>query len=93
MMIIYQAAVRFHDPSNFNTSYTAAQFIAKFNMQPSSQYEIARTLPGDLVRGRVRRRRHLRRARDALRGHLAPVRARVHRARLFRVLDDVGAGE
>jgi dolichyl-phosphate-mannose--protein O-mannosyl transferase len=46
MMITYQAAVRFHDPHNFNTSYTAAQFIAKFNMQPSSQYEIARTLPG-----------------------------------------------
>jgi C-terminal four TMM region of protein-O-mannosyltransferase/Dolichyl-phosphate-mannose-protein mannosyltransferase len=46
MMIIYQSAVRFHDPHNFNTSYTAAQFIAKFNMQPSSQYEIARTLPG-----------------------------------------------
>jgi hypothetical protein len=46
MMIIYQSAVRFHDPKNFNTSYTAAQFVAKFNMQPSSQYEIARTLPG-----------------------------------------------
>src|ERR1700722_16109963 len=46
MMIIYQAAVRFHDPNNFNTSYTAAQFIAKFHMEPSSQYEIARTLPG-----------------------------------------------
>jgi dolichyl-phosphate-mannose--protein O-mannosyl transferase len=46
MMIIYQAAVRFHDPHNFNTSYTAAQFLAKFNMQASSQYEIARTMPG-----------------------------------------------
>ena len=46
MMIIYQAAVRFHDPNNFNTSYTAAQFIAKFHQQPSSQYEIARTSPG-----------------------------------------------
>jgi 4-amino-4-deoxy-L-arabinose transferase-like glycosyltransferase len=46
MMIIYQAAVRFHDPSNFNTSYTAAQFIARFHQQPSSQYEISRTAPG-----------------------------------------------
>jgi hypothetical protein len=46
MMIIYQNAVRFHDPGNFKTSYTAAQFVAKFHMQPSSQYEIARTLPG-----------------------------------------------
>ena len=46
MMLIYQAAVRFHDPSNFNTSYTAAQFVTRFHMQPSSQYEIARTYPG-----------------------------------------------
>ena len=46
MMIIYQSAVRFHDPHNFNTSYTAAQFIAKFNMQPSSQYEMPARCPG-----------------------------------------------
>jgi hypothetical protein len=46
MMITYQAAVRFHAPSNQNTSYTAAQFIALFHQQPSSQYEIARTYPG-----------------------------------------------
>ena len=55
MIIIYQAAVRYHNPTNFNTSYTAAQFMAKFHMEPSSQYEIARTYPGILVRGRVRR--------------------------------------
>jgi hypothetical protein len=46
MMVIYQNAVRFHDPNNLNTSYTAAQFIARFHIQPSSQYEIARTYPG-----------------------------------------------
>jgi hypothetical protein len=46
MMVVYQAAVRFHDPGNFNTSYTAAQFVARFHMQPSSQYEISRTYPG-----------------------------------------------
>src|ERR1700722_12194496 len=45
----------------------------------------------DLVRGRVPGRRRLRRARDALGGHLTTVRAGVHRARLFRVLADVGA--
>ncbi len=48
MIIIYQSAVRFHNPNNFNTSYTAAQFTALFHMDPSSQYEIARTYPGDV---------------------------------------------
>jgi len=46
MMVTYQAAVRFHAPSNQSSSYTAAQFIALFHQQPSSQYEIARTNPG-----------------------------------------------
>jgi hypothetical protein len=46
MIILYQAAVRYHNPNNFNTSYTGAQFTALFHQQPSSQYEIARTSPG-----------------------------------------------
>jgi dolichyl-phosphate-mannose--protein O-mannosyl transferase len=46
MIVLYQAAVRYHNPNNFNTSYTAAQFTALFHQQPSSQYEIARTTPG-----------------------------------------------
>jgi dolichyl-phosphate-mannose--protein O-mannosyl transferase len=46
MIILYQSAVRYHSPTNFNTSYTAAQFSALFHQQPSSQYEIARTSPG-----------------------------------------------
>jgi hypothetical protein len=46
MIILYQAAVRYHNPSNFNTSYTGSQFTALFHMAPSSQYEIARTYPG-----------------------------------------------
>jgi hypothetical protein len=46
MIIIYQSAVRYHNPNNFNTSYTASQFTALFHMDPSSQYEIARTYPG-----------------------------------------------
>jgi len=46
MIILYQSAVRFHSPTNFNTSYTASQFTALFHQQPSSQYEIARTSPG-----------------------------------------------
>ena len=93
MMIIYQAAVRFHDPNNFNTSYTAAQFITKFHMATVVAVRDRANVSGDLVRRRVRRRRHLRRARDALRGHLAALRAGLHRARLLRVLDDVGAGQ
>jgi hypothetical protein len=48
MIIIYQSAVRYHNPTNFNTSYTATQFTALFHMDPSSQYEIARTYPGSL---------------------------------------------
>lgn len=48
MIILYQAAVRYHNPDNFNTSYTGAQFTALFHMAPSSQYEIARTYPGSL---------------------------------------------
>jgi hypothetical protein len=48
MIILYQAAVRYHNPNNFNTSYTASQFTALFHMEPSSQYEIARTYPGSL---------------------------------------------
>ena len=46
MIILYQSAVRYHNPTNFNTSYTGAQFTALFHQQPSSQYEIARTNPG-----------------------------------------------
>src|SRR3984957_12274945 len=46
MIILYQAAVRYHNPTNFNTSYTGSQFTALFHMAPSSQYEIARTYPG-----------------------------------------------
>src|SRR5579862_5548833 len=46
MIILYQAAVRYHNPNNFHTSYTASQFTALFHMDPSSQYEIARTSPG-----------------------------------------------
>jgi hypothetical protein len=46
MIILYQAAVRYHAPTNFNTSYTGAQFTALFHQDPSSQYEISRTSPG-----------------------------------------------
>ena len=46
MIILYQAAVRYHNPNNFNTSYTGAQFTALFHQPPSSQYEISRTSPG-----------------------------------------------
>jgi dolichyl-phosphate-mannose--protein O-mannosyl transferase len=38
--------VRYHNPNNFNTSYTGAQFTALFHQPPSSQYEISRTSPG-----------------------------------------------
>ena len=91
MIILYQAAVRYHNPTNFNTSYTAAQFTALFHQQPSSQYEIARTSPGFgfvvAFVGHVR----LRGAGHRLRGDLTTIRAGVHRARVHRVVDDVGA--
>ena len=35
MILIFQAAQRYHDPANFNTSYTAQQFIDLFHRQPS----------------------------------------------------------
>jgi dolichyl-phosphate-mannose--protein O-mannosyl transferase len=46
MILIYQAAVRYHDPSNFSTAYTAAQFLAKFKETATSQYELAVVHPG-----------------------------------------------
>ncbi|MBV8528703.1 MAG: phospholipid carrier-dependent glycosyltransferase [Candidatus Dormibacteraeota bacterium] len=48
MLVTFAAAQRWHAPTDFHTSYTAAQFIAKFNQQPSSQYEIAAVSPGPL---------------------------------------------
>ena len=91
MIILYQAAVRYHNPNNFNTSYTAAQFRALFHQQPSSQYEIARTSPGFwfvvAFAGMV--------VFAALVDHfgrdLAAIRARIHRPRVHRVVDHVGA--
>lgn len=46
MILLFSAAQRYHDPSNVNTSYTAAQFITRFHMDPSPQYEISRIQPG-----------------------------------------------
>lgn len=48
MLLTFSAAQRWHAPTDFHTSYTAAQFTAKFNQQPSSQYEIAGVSPGPL---------------------------------------------
>ena len=45
MILLFSAAQRYHDPSNFNTSYTAAEFVAKFHMDPTPQYEISRITP------------------------------------------------
>ncbi|MBV8194268.1 MAG: phospholipid carrier-dependent glycosyltransferase [Candidatus Dormibacteraeota bacterium] len=45
MVFLFEAAQRYHDPSNYNTSYTAAQFVARFHMDPSPQYEISRINP------------------------------------------------
>ncbi|MFN2581387.1 MAG: phospholipid carrier-dependent glycosyltransferase [Candidatus Dormibacteria bacterium] len=46
MIVLFAVAQRYHDPNNFNTSYTAAEFASKFQLQPSPQYEIARVFPG-----------------------------------------------
>lgn len=48
MILLFSAAQRWHAPSNYNTSYTAAQFIAQFHQEPSAQYEIASVSPGPL---------------------------------------------
>ena len=45
MILLFSAAQRYHDPNNFNTSYTAAEFVARFHMDPSPQYAIARITP------------------------------------------------
>ena len=91
MIILYQAAVRYHNPNNFNTSYTGAQFTALFHMAPSSQYEIARTYPGSLFAVAYVGIIDLRRPGRRFRSDLATVRARVHHSRVRRLMDDVGA--
>lgn len=48
MLLLFSAAQRWHDPSNYNTSYTAAQFVARFHQEPSPQNEIASVSPGPL---------------------------------------------
>lgn len=48
MLLTFSAAQRWHAPTDYHTSYTAAQFVAKFNQAPSSQYEIAAVSPGPL---------------------------------------------
>lgn len=48
MLLTFSAAQRWHAPTDYHTSYTAAQFVAKFNQAPSSQYEIAGVSPGPL---------------------------------------------
>lgn len=35
MILIFQAAQRFHDPANFNTSYTAQRFVDMFHRPPT----------------------------------------------------------
>ena len=48
MILSFSAAQRWHAPSGYNGSYTAAQFTALFHQYPSSQYEIAPVSPGPL---------------------------------------------
>ena len=48
MLLTFSAAQRWHAPTDYHTSYTAAQFVAKFNQAPSSQYELAAVSPGPL---------------------------------------------
>ena len=46
MILLFSAAQRWHAPNNFNTSYTAAQYVSLFHQAPSPQYEIASVSPG-----------------------------------------------
>jgi hypothetical protein len=45
MIFLFNDAVRYHDPSNVNTSYTAAQFSALFHRDATASDEIARVTP------------------------------------------------
>jgi Ca2+/Na+ antiporter len=46
MILLFAAAQRYHDPSNVNTAYTAAEYVAKFHANPTPDVEIARVAPG-----------------------------------------------
>src|SRR5438270_13176859 len=46
MILLFHSAVRYHDPSNYNTSYTAARFQQLFHRQPSPSDEISRVVTG-----------------------------------------------
>jgi dolichyl-phosphate-mannose--protein O-mannosyl transferase len=48
MILVFNAAVRYHDPTTQAGSYTADQFMRMFKMQPSVQYQNARVTPGPL---------------------------------------------
>ena len=48
MLLTFSAAQRWHAPTDYHTSYTAAQFVALFHQQPSSQYELAPVSAGPL---------------------------------------------
>ena len=48
MILLFHAAVRYHDPNKVDTSYTASTFAALFHRQPSPSDEIARVDPGPL---------------------------------------------
>ena len=43
MILLFHSAVRYHDPSNYNTSYTAARFQQLFHRQPSPSDEISKS--------------------------------------------------
>jgi 4-amino-4-deoxy-L-arabinose transferase-like glycosyltransferase len=45
MILLFNDAVRYHDPNNVNTSYTAAQFISMVHRDPTPSDEIARIYP------------------------------------------------
>ena len=48
MILTFSAAQRWHAPTGYSGSYTAAQFVARFHQYPSSQNEIAPVSPGPL---------------------------------------------
>ena len=45
MILLFHFSIRYHDPSNFNTSYTADQFSGLFHRDPTESDEIARVSP------------------------------------------------
>ena len=91
MIIIYQSAVRFHDPTQLQHVVHGCPVHCAIPHGSVIAVRDRSNVSRLVVCDRVRWHGCLCGARRALRGDLAAFRARVHHSRLRRVVDDVGA--